>query len=200
MTRPIIFLAAFLWGIPALSQNQTEADTPKKCAFSEVYRKDGWKIPGTPATPNTPLAAEAEARRLPPNSETWPGVTRGPLKSETTPGVFVTKMIPDTTETTITRIWCTDDGTGRLQMDEEPIGIVLLVAYDFEGRTFAYAVKYVEERIWNGTRRQLGAESQAMFYDLDGSGRFTLMKGPGGPFVPYFIPDWVKKAPNPATK
>ena len=114
--------------------------------------------------------------------------------SDTMPHVFATKLAPVNPETTLTKVWCTRDQGGRLQIDEEPIGVIWLLSYDFDGRVFAYGVKYVEEWILDGTRRQLGAESQVVFYDLDGSGRFTLMKGPGGPLIPTFIPDWIKKS------
>jgi hypothetical protein len=109
------------------------------------------------------------------------------------PGVFATRLVPKQTETTITVLWCSRDDVGRLQIENEPIGVISLWAFDFDGHVFAYSVRYVMEWISKGSRRQLGGESQAIFYDLDGSGHFTLMRGPGGPCVPTVIPDWVKK-------
>src|SRR5437667_7528629 len=154
----------------AFPQSQ-QTMSSKGCAFSEIYWKDGWTIPGRPGT------VDATSRR--------------PIGS-TLPDVFATKLTPTTTEATLTRIACAHDKEGRLQVDEEPIGIIWLLSYDFRGKTFAYGIRYVDEWIHDGTRRQLGSESQVVFYDLDGSGRFTLMKGPR-PLLPDFIPDWVRK-------
>jgi len=160
----------------AFSQQTTNADASKGCTFSEVYRKVGWAIPGMPAVP-----VQGKYPRKPYSDM---------------PGVFVTALEPNPVETTITVIWCSRDDDGRLQIDDEPIGVISLMAYDFDGRVFAYAVRYGMQSILEGKRSQLGGVSQAIFYDLDGSGRFTLMRGPGGPIVPSFIPDWVRERPG----
>ena len=185
MRRPIfhallLCAVSFVWSTNVFSQQQIDADASKGCMFSEVYRKTGWTIPGMPAV----RAADKYSRQ--PYGEM--------------PSVFVTTLKPNPVETTVTVLWCSRDDIGRLQIDDEPIGIISLWAFDFNGQVFAYSVRYVMESIWHDERRQLGGESQVMFYDLDGSGRFTLMKGPGGPRVPTFIPDWVKKRVGPTSK
>jgi hypothetical protein len=138
-----------------------------------VFRKDGWAIPGLPTAGVPAIDASVPKKRL----------------SAEMPDVYVTRLIPAAIETTITRIRCREDG--RLEIDDEPVGIIWLWSYEFEGRRFAYGVRYVEEWMSNGTRRQLASESQAIFYDLDGSGRFTLMKPTV--LVPTFVPPWAKK-------
>jgi hypothetical protein len=169
----LMIAAAALAAGDGFSQPPSGANGEKTCSFSEIFRKDGWTIPGLPAK---------QAGKY----------VRKPV-TEKMSDVFATMLTPVKPETTLTKIWCAHDQGGRLQIDEEPIGIIWLLSYDFEGRIFAYGVRYVEQWIKDGIRRQLGAESQVIFYDLDGSGRFTLMKGPGGPLIPDFIPDWVKK-------
>lgn len=169
----LLCLASFGWSTNVFSQQQIDGDASKGCMFSEVYRKAGWAIPGIPAA-----AVKNKSSRQP----------YGEMA-----GVFVTTLKPNPVETAVTVLWCSRDDNGRLQIDDEPVGIISLWAFDFNGQIFAYSVRYVMESILQGERRPLGGESQVIFYDLDGSGRFTLMKGPGGPRVPTFIPDWVKK-------
>lgn len=156
----------------AFPQRHGEAGAAKSCAFSEIYRKEGWTIPGMPATD-----VKSTRKRL----------------SETMPDVFATQLTPVNSQTTLTRIWCPNDQNGRLQIDDEPAGIIWLFSFDFEGRVFAYGVRYGFQRIENGTRRDAGIESGFVFYDLDGSGRFTLRKSTLPMPSPDFIPDWVKK-------
>jgi hypothetical protein len=116
------------------------------------------------------------------------------------PGVFVTMLTPIEPQTMMTEVWCPPDGSGALHIEEEPIGVLSLLSFDFDGRVFAYGVRFGTERIENGTRVDAGMESYVMFYDLDGSGHFTLRKGTRGILIPDFIPDWVQKgasaAPN----
>lgn len=166
----------------AFSQQRTEANAGKMCTFTGIYRKDGWTIPGMPAVP---AKDDKHPRRR---------------VSDEMPDVFATKLTPVTSEATVTRISCSHDQSGRLQVDEQPVGIIWLFSFDFEGRVFAYGVRYALEKIENGARSDAGMESGFVFYDLDGSGRFTLRKSTLPMPSPDFIPDWVTKpssiAPN----
>src|SRR4051812_24100411 len=92
----------------AFSQQPIEPNATKTCTFSEIYQEKGWTVPGAPAVDIK------DARK--------------PLIASM-PGVFVTKMTPATAETMITRIRCSRDQGGRLEVNEEPIGIIWLVSF-----------------------------------------------------------------------
>jgi hypothetical protein len=74
-----------------------------------------------------------------------------------------------------------------------PIRILALWAFDFKGRTFAYGLSYGIDAMQDGSRVPLGAASGVMFYDVDGTGRFTIIRAARFPFVPELIPNWVEK-------
>ena len=102
------------------------------------------------------------------------------------PGVYVTILQPVDVKTAATFGRCSQEG--RVETEVIPIKITRLCSYEMGGRTFAYFVDYVD--IFSG-----GA-STMFFYDLDGSGRFTLARYPKdvhGSMIPAFVPDWVKK-------
>jgi hypothetical protein len=173
----VICLIALACG-SAFPQQPAGGDEEPACSFSGIYRKDGWTIPGMPA-------AKAES-------------VRKPLIASM-PGVFVTNLTPAESQTTITNIGCSREHNGSLEIREQPIGVIRLLSLDYGGRVFAYCVRYGTERIENGTRVDAGMEAYAMFYDLDGSGRFTLLKSVKRAPVPDFIPDWVKKGADAAS-
>ncbi len=150
-------------------QPPTGAVTPA-CSFFEIYRKDGWTVPGV-------HGAKEKIHRA---------------AFHNIPGVFVTVLEPLDRESTITQIWCPHDHTGRIEIEDLPIKILDLWAFDYAGRVFAYGISYGNEAIEDGTRVQLGSASAVIFYDLDGSGRFSLRKGTNYPLMPDTIPDWVK--------
>jgi hypothetical protein len=97
----------------------------------------------------------------------------------------------------MTHVGCSRDHTGRLEFEEQPIGIIDLWAFDFNGRVFAYRLSYERQAMQNGTRVRLGSASEIMFLDVDGSGKFTLCKSAIPPFLftPKVVPDWVKGGP-----
>jgi hypothetical protein len=168
----LAIILVILAGKNAFPQQHADADAVKTCTFDGIYRKDGWTIPGMPAK-----QADVKYPRKPYSNM---------------PGVFGTMLTPVNPETTYTRIGCSRDNSGWLQIDEQPIAIIWLFSFDFEGRVFAYGIRFGLERIENGVRRDAGMESALVFYDLDGSGHFALKKSAGLPF-PDFMPDWVKK-------
>ncbi len=102
------------------------------------------------------------------------------------PGVYVTILEPVNVKTAATFGRCSEEG--RAETEVIPIKITRLWSYKMDGRTFAYFVDYVD--IFSG-----GA-STMFFYDLDGSGRFTLARYPKNvrdSISPAFVPDWAKK-------
>jgi len=90
------------------------------------------------------------------------------------------------------------DHEGRIELIDQPVKILQLWLFDFEGRVFAYRVQYAPEALENGNREELAAASIVFFYDEDGSGKFKvarwpkLLKSNGMGYLPEFIPDWVK--------
>jgi hypothetical protein len=71
-----------------------------------------------------------------------------------------------------------------------------ILRFEMNGHVFAYRVTAVPVSIGkNGSRDPLGSQEILAFYDIDGSGRFTVMRDAGGfePFVP-FVPNWVKRS------
>ena len=159
----------------ALGQDVVQKNQDPICSFSEVLRSGGWIVPG--------LSGAKVLQQ------------RSPLTNM--PGVFLTKLEPLNSEATLTEILCANDQAGRLEIGDEPIKILHLWSFDFGGAVFAYRLEYGNERIRDGIRHELMSASVVMFYDLDGSGRFTLARRPesmGSPwFMPGFIPDWAKK-------
>jgi hypothetical protein len=164
----ILVVLASLDAFP--QQLAPKAATPTTCSFSEIYRKDGWTIPGLPGV-------KVKGQRA---------------KLTNMPGVFVTVLIPRESEAMMTDIWCPPDHSGRLEMEDQPIRILDLWSFDFSGRVFAYGISYGKDAMQNGIRVPLGAASAVMFYDLDGSGHFTVRRWARWPFMPDFIPDWAR--------
>jgi hypothetical protein len=158
-----------------IAQEPAKSDATPACSFSEIYRKDGWTVPGV---------SGAKVKQ------------RGKLGNIS--GVFVTVLKPVEAETNIAEIWCPSDHPGRLVVDDRPIRILALWSYDFDGRLFAYRINYALQTIDNGTRNELAAAIAVFFYDTDGSGRFTVsdggksVNGRGLGYLPSFIPDWAK--------
>jgi len=154
-----------------------KAETPN-CTFSEVYKKDGWTVPGVHGAK---VKERANLRNL--------------------PGVFVSILEPAEPQTNIPEITCPQDHPGRLDIKvDAPIRILNLWSFDLGGQVFAYRVEYAEETIYNGERHELAAATSVFFYDLEGSGRFTVLDGGKGVeghsigYLPSFIPDWAKNS------
>jgi hypothetical protein len=99
-------------------------------------------------------------------------------------GVYMTKLEPATRAANIQSFRCSREHAGRLEIEDIEVGIIDLASFDAGGRIFAYNLIYGVSGI--------GAETFVRFYDLDGSGRFTLERGEINRFVPELIPDWVK--------
>ncbi len=143
------------------------------CDISELYRLGGWAVPGLKAA--KAIGKRAESRNM--------------------PGVFVRFLKPGDNQSVFAYYKCSPDHSGRLEIMEFPIAVGRLVSFDVGGRVFAYWVHYGREHFSeNGERRDAGAESDVIFYDLEGAGRFTLVRWTKLP-LPEFIPDWVRKQP-----
>jgi hypothetical protein len=143
---------------------------PENCSFSELYKKEGWTVPG--------LAGAKAGKRA---------------QFQNIPGVFVTILKPNEPEATITEIRCSQTKNGRIEIEERPIGILDLRAIDFNGKLFAYGLTYGKEVIENGQRHSVAAATSIIIYDTDGSGKFTLRSGSDLAIWPITVPDWVRK-------
>jgi len=160
----------------AFSQEPSNGDSKVNCSFSEAFRKDGWTVPGVRGAK----------------------VVRQRSALTNMPGVFMAMLEPAEAETNLTDIHCLGGQSGRLEIGDIPIKILKLWSFDYGGAIFAYRLEYADEAIQDGERGELGSESVVMFYDIDGSGRFTLMAHPKikgtSWFMPTFIPDWAKNS------
>lgn len=163
-----------MWVANAYCQAPSHGDAPALCTYSELYKKSGWKIPGLEGA--KPKGERANLKNL--------------------PGVSVTMLQPSEPETFLQDVSCPYDHPGRLVVeDNSPIKVLALWSFDFGGRVFAYRLSYARETIDNGKRSELAAASTVFFYDLDGSGRFSVLKR--ATVGPPSIPDWAKSSADP---
>jgi hypothetical protein len=170
MFRVRLTIAITLLGAATVfSQEPVPKETPSACSFSEIYKSDGWTVPGLS---NAKIKKKAIFTNL--------------------PGVSVTFLEPPQAETTITSIGRARNNEARLEIEEAPIRILELSAYEYKGRTFAYGVHYEIQYYYEGSRRALGAASGVLFYDAEGSDKFTVRKYARWPFLPEVPSNWPK--------
>lgn len=103
-------------------------------------------------------------------------------------------LLPAEPETYFLHVWPAEDHPGRIEIENRPIKILDLWSFDIGGQVFAYRVSFAREAIQNGVRTELGASSTVFFYDLDGSGKFALMRWAGvgvASYLPSPVPEWV---------
>lgn len=160
------------------SQQPSDETLTPTCGYSELYRKAGWDIPGIKG------------------SKTKDGRMAVPGE----PGVFRTELELTTRTSRIQTFRCSREHPGRLEIEDIDIGIGSLSSFDVGGQIFAYGLTYGARVIENGQPMDIAAEWSLKFYDLDGSGHFTIRRGERGRFVPEFIPDWVKDSTGINTK
>jgi hypothetical protein len=160
----------------AFCQQPSQNVASPVCSFNELFRKDGWTVPGV-------LGAKAIKQR-------------GKLSN--IEGVFVTMLQPGEVEANLTDLQFDQDHKGRVEIEDLPIKILQLWSFDFGGQVFAYRVMYAREALEGGKREELAAAATVFFYDMDGTGKFTAMRWPklekstGFGNLPEIIPDWVK--------
>jgi hypothetical protein len=165
MTCAAAIVAGFLGSAGA--QQSPEKPTPS-CTFTELYRQEGWTIPGV-------KGAKKKARWSVPYE----------------PGVYATTLIPENRRARFETFACSRELPGRLEVAGTDIGIHLLYSFEVDGRVFAYELQYGIDVVENGKSMPSSALWGLKFYDMDGSGLFTVRRGERSLF-PEFIPDWVK--------
>jgi hypothetical protein len=172
MLRAVAIMILLIPLFEKVPQQPSSIAPRSTCAFSEIYKAEGWTVPGL---------KDASIQM------------RGNVKMRGTfadlPGVIFTTLEPVNVETMITEVNCSRDHEGRLEIMDKPIRILELTQYEYKGRVFAYGLEYEKNVIHNGERGRLGAASGYLFYDTDGSGRFTIRKWANWPFLPSVPPD-----------
>lgn len=145
----------------ARCQQSSDKEEAPTCCYSELYRKEGWVIPGV-------KDAKSKWRVAVPDR----------------PKVYMTELEPTSHKASIQRFSCSREHSGRVEIDDVDVGIRNLTSFDIGGHIFAYNFEYGIDGI--------GAVWIVKFYDLDGSGRFTLRRSERVRIVPELIPDWVR--------
>jgi hypothetical protein len=157
---------------------QVAKPTHTECEFSEAHQPGGWKIPGL-------SKAVPTSQRL--SLETSPGGV--------VPGVFVTELKAKSISTLVLPK-CSREFAGRLSLLSMTVKVLKMSKVDFNGRVFAYVVDFEPQfQASDGPRGTLGFIS-VVFLDVDGSGRFTVMRYNRQPtflFSPE-IPEWARRA------
>lgn len=171
-------IALALGATHSACQDVPQDKSTKACSFSEAYLKDGWTIPGLDGS-------------VPQFRQAW----------KDNPGFFITQLKPSRAESSISPdVFCPYDHPGRLEVLNQPIRVMILASWDYKGRVFGYFVAYARQVVENGIRSELGAASVVQFFDMDGSGRFTVMRFPNvkNPVKPAIIPAWVRESTDAA--
>jgi hypothetical protein len=157
------------------AQLPTSESTEKHCNFSEVYREQGWTIPGASGA-----------------------VPKGDrLTLSNIPGVFVTEMNAGKSDLSLMLFACPQDFPGRLTVRTSPVRVLAMSKFDFKGRVYAYAAQYEPQVVVNGSPQRSLGFVQVIFYDVDGAGLFKVMK-----FEYLHLlqavepPEWTKKPPQ----
>ena len=158
-------------------QGQDKAAENCKCDFSSLLNLKGWTIPGVDGAVADSERAKYEV----------PGVDGT---------AYVTMMKPGSKPATVTQVLCSKLRSGVTEIRWLDIRVMKLWRFDIEGKVFAYGVSgaWLASKDQTGDLVELGSASNVLFYDLDGSGKFVLMRTAGFPFVPE-VPRWLSAAP-----
>jgi hypothetical protein len=174
-SRFVFALLSLLFCVFAMADD-TKTAPSCGCQMNFLYNKSGWTIPGLEGS----IAAYPRASYVTNNT-----------KSQ----MFVTRMKPGRQRATVTRLHCSERFGGAVEVQSLDVEVLELWAFDVEGKVFAYAVTagWLGSPDVSGHRVQIGTVSDILFSDMDGSGKFVLMKFTSTPFAPQ-IPDWIKRA------
>jgi hypothetical protein len=168
----LIALVFILCTSSAFTQTPATSSSSSKCQFSEVLRQEGWTIPGVDSAkpkPRTSLARHA--------------------------GMFVTMYEPLDAEVNLTIATCKSTQEGRLEIKDISVKIIRLWAFDAGSKPYAYRLEYADAASNDDKHSDPGSSSIIFFYDLDGSGLFTLFKyadSTKSSSLPSIIPDWAQ--------
>jgi hypothetical protein len=187
MLRAGLVFAFIVLTCEALFSQSAGGTSATTCGFSEIYRPSGWRIPGVVGSSEKIMKSkEIELPGiLPPPQQR---VARASLSN--IPGVFATQMQPGNSDLKIPLPYCSPDYPGRLISDEsKPVRVLQLWRFDFNGKVFAYGIEYTP-----ATNPPILAFGQVLFYDLDGTGTFTVARIPKVYFFAAVeVPKWAKE-------
>ncbi len=170
----LIILSALL----CLAQEPEKQGATQQIQIAEILDRKGWKVPGV-----TGARIIQHAR--------W--------TTEGLEGIFADTLKPVSPNTSVLLLTTVRDKPGAIEVRQQQIEVTEILRFSMNGRTFAYRITAIPQSIDSrGKRTSLGSEERLAFYDVDGTGKFTVMQDAGdfGPFVPM-IPGWVKKPPLP---
>jgi len=151
----------------------SEMSTYSLCYFSEVYQQDGWRMPGV-------VGAAPKGIRM---------------SLTNIPGVFVTDLKAGKSDLKWTILACSRDIPGRLLARPKPVRVLKMERYDFKGKVFAYEADYEPQIVEDGVPHRTLEFVPVIFYDIDGSGLFRVMRYRR--IVPPWsleVPEWAKKS------
>jgi len=184
----LILVLLFALTVDVAAQDRSSAQVPgslageQRCGFAELYQSEGWSIPGLPgAQPKAPRVA-VEFRK-----EGVEDIVR--------PGFFATSLKAVATEKRLLVLKCSQEAPGRLAVRNVHVKVLELWQFDVKGKVFAYGVRYEPQYESGGTLHRSLEYVQVIFYDTDGSGRFTAMSYQSANlFQSVKIPEWVKRS------
>jgi hypothetical protein len=143
--------------------------------LSSLFNGHGWIVPGV-------VGATAKSSRA---------------KYKTSDSsVYVTLMTPGQESATVTRLQCSKSQPDATEVQTIDVEALQLWKFDLDGKVFAYGVTagWMGREDRTGRLIELGTAEDLLFYDVDGTGKFKLMKRASFPFVPD-IPRWVSTSP-----
>jgi len=162
---------------------------PTQGCPNEVYNPTGWTIPGldqaSSRTPGIPYSV---------NGARW--TNAADFKD-----VRVATFNPKRASGALTFVSCVAGEPGRVQIKNQEINVEKITRYSKFGRVFAYEVWGGCVAIEEGHRVPLGCAVQVLFYDPDGTGKFSVIrwgglvrtwKDKGEYMTETFVPGWVK--------
>jgi|WetSurMetagenome_2_1015567.scaffolds.fasta_scaffold386421_2 hypothetical protein len=136
----------------------------------EVYREEGWPIPG--------LEGKGRRRVAP----CGPKVKDDPITCEEV------RAAPHAVVTMIRTL-----GGGRVEIHSQPVNVLRVTRFSVAGRVFAYFVVTAMVSIEEGRRIDLGDALHLEYYDEHGTGRLTTMRWMGSRGPGLIVPAWAKE-------
>jgi hypothetical protein len=174
--RMIIRLALVLVSLSLICHGDQSPEARQEsdghlCRFDSVSHFGGWTVPGLVGS------APTDVRRTFPNA----------------PGLTALRLRPAKTSVKLAILRCSRRASGRIDFELTLVKTLELWRCEFRGRIFAYAASYEPQHIEGGERRGTLGFVPVIFYDIDGSGKFSIMRYPGGTLLDALeVPEWAK--------
>jgi hypothetical protein len=143
----------------------------RSCLVLELLNQVGWAIPALDRA--VPKVVDAKVK--------MPGIPED---------VFVDILEPGNHDAVVTLVRCVSDQPGRVEVRNQPIRVKELLRFKKYGRVFAYRIN---AGLIGGNGVALGTAEVLLFYDPDGSGRFTIQRDVAGALIPIIVPAWVQE-------